>query len=111
MATTEDPQDAQEQTVHTLGLDTYIDLLATTSHFRALKIDGLFPQVLGHLNISPGNIAYVGHNYQREIKPAMAGGIFAIHLTETKHVSLANSPVRVNTLQKLQYILADGHID
>jgi putative hydrolase of the HAD superfamily len=106
---TEGPQDAQERTVQNLGLSAYIDFLATTNQFRVTKTNGLFPTVLGHLGISPGDMAYVGDNEQRDMEPAMAEGIFSIHLAEAKHVSLGASPPRINTLRKLQYIFSDEH--
>lgn len=108
---TEGPQDAQMRTVQALGLNGYIDFLATTNHFRVTKTNGLFSRVLEHLNISPGDIAYVGDDELRDMKPAMAEGIFSIHLSETKHVSLNTLPPRINTLRKLQYILADEDLE
>ncbi|KAL8365182.1 hypothetical protein RB595_004135 [Gaeumannomyces hyphopodioides] len=42
----------------------------------------------------------------RDMKPAMADGIFPIHLAEAKSVSLASFPPQVNTLKKLQVILS-----
>lgn len=104
---TEGPQDAQKRTVKGPGLDDYIDFLATTNHFLASKTNSLFPKVLGHLNISPHDIACIGDSEVRDMKPAMAEGIFSIYLAETEHVSLIASPPRINTLKKLQYILSD----
>jgi putative hydrolase of the HAD superfamily len=104
---TEGPQDAQERTVQGLGISDYIDFLATTNYFGVTKTNGLFPKVLEHLEISSGDIAYIGDNEQRDMEPAMAEGIFSIHLAETKHVSLNTFPPQVNTLNKLQYIVSD----
>lgn len=103
---TEGPQDAQERTVKDLGIDGYIDFLATTNHFRVTKLDGLFAQVLVYLGISPSDIAYVGDNEQRDMQPAMAEGILCIHLSEAEDISLDAFPPRINTLRKLQYILS-----
>ncbi|RYP82679.1 hypothetical protein DL769_001586 [Monosporascus sp. CRB-8-3] len=102
---TEGPQDAQERTVQGLGIGRYIDFLATTNHFGVTKTNGLFSKVMEHLGISPGDLAYVGDNEQRDMKPAMAEGIFSIHLAETKHVSLNTIPPQANTLSKLRHIL------
>ena len=104
---TEGPQDAQERTVQGLGIGADIDFLATTNHFQKTKTTGLFPTVLEHLGISPGDMAYIGDNEHRDMKPAMAEGIFSIHFAETKNVSLDTFPPRINTLRKLQYILSD----
>lgn len=67
---TEGPQDAQEITIQSLGIGGYIDFLATTNHFRVTKTNGLFPRVLEHLGVSPGDMAYVGDNEERDMKPA-----------------------------------------
>ena len=104
---TEGPQDAQERAVRGLGIDGFIDFLATTSHFRVAKTDGLFPRVLEHLCIAPGDIVYIGDNEERDMKPALAEGIFSIHLAEMKHVSFNTIPPTINTLRKLQYILSN----
>lgn len=103
---TEGPQDAQERTIEALGIAGYVDFLATTNHFRVAKTDGLFGKVLQHLDISPADMAYIGDSEQRDMEPATAEGIFCIHLAEAEHVSLDTNPPRVNTLRKLQYILA-----
>jgi FMN phosphatase YigB (HAD superfamily) len=101
------PQDAQERTVLGHGVGGCIDFLATTNRFQVTKTNGLFPKVLEHLGISPGDMAYFGDNAQRDMKPAMAEGIFSIHLAQTKHVSLNSFPPQINTLRKLQYILSN----
>ncbi|KAF7545376.1 hypothetical protein G7046_g9578 [Stylonectria norvegica] len=103
---TEGPQDAQDRTVNALGISCYIDFLATTNHFRVSKTDGLFSKVLEHLGISSSDIAYIGDNEQRDIKPATAEGIFSIHFAEEKNVSLTSLPPQINTLRKLQYVLS-----
>ena len=92
---TEGPQDAQERTVQGLSIGEYIDFLATTNHFRVTKTSGLFPRVLEYLGVSPGDMAYVGDNEQRDMKPAIAEGIFSIHLAETKHVFLNTFPPQI----------------
>ncbi|KAI0151593.1 HAD-superfamily hydrolase, subfamily IA, variant 1 [Xylariaceae sp. FL1272] len=105
---TEGPQDAQERTVKDLGIDKYIDLLATTNYFRLSKLDGLYPKVIQHLGVSPSDMAYVGDNEQRDMEPAMAEGILCFHLAEDQDVSLGTVPSQINTLRNLQYTLADG---
>lgn len=93
-----------------LGIAGYIDFLATTNHFRVTKTSGLFSKVLEHLGISPGDMAYIGDNEQRDMTPAMAEAIFSIHLAEKKHVSLNTLPPQVNTLRKLQCILLNDSL-
>jgi putative hydrolase of the HAD superfamily len=102
---TEGPQDAQDRTINALGIRGYVDYLATTNHFRASKTDGLFSKVIDHLGISSGDIAYIGDNEKRDMDPSMALGIFAVHLAESKNVSLSSFPPRINTLRKMQYII------
>ena len=87
VAITEGPQDAQEKrTVRGLGIEGCIDFLATANYLGVVKTDGLFLRVLEHLGVSPGDMAYIGGNEQRDIKPALAEGIFSIHLAEMKHL-------------------------
>ena len=104
---TKDPPDAQERTVQGLGIERCIDFLDTTSCLGVVKTGGLFPRVLEHLGVSPGDKAYIGANEQRDIKPALVEGIFSIHLAEMKHVSLNPILPQINTLRKLQIILSN----
>jgi HAD superfamily hydrolase (TIGR01549 family) len=103
---TEGPEDAQQRTVKALGIAHMIDFLATTNSFGVSKTAGLFKNVLAHLNITPADIAYVGDNADRDMAPAIAEGIYSIHYAEQKHFSLDTSPVMVNTLRKLEYIIS-----
>ncbi|KAI1350278.1 Haloacid dehalogenase-like hydrolase [Xylaria sp. FL0043] len=102
----EGPQDAQEWTVENLGLTTYVGFLATTNHFKVSKTNGLFSKVLETLEITPSEIAYVGDSEQRDIVPATAEGMFCFHFAEGKNCNLEASPPRINTLNKLEYILS-----
>ena len=103
---TEGPQDAQERTLQDLGIATKIDFLATTNFFLVTKTNGLYQKVLEHLNISAADMVYVGDNEQRDMKPAIAEGIFCIHFDETKPLSLNSRPPRINNLKILDYILS-----
>jgi putative hydrolase of the HAD superfamily len=98
---TEDPQDAQEWTIENLGISSRVDFIATTNHFKVTKTDRLFPRVLEPLGIDPPEIAYVGDNEKRDMKPAMAEGILSFHLAENRNCDLNASPPRINTLNKL----------
>lgn len=104
---TEGPQDAQERTVEALGINDYIDFLATTNYFGVPKTDGLFGKVLNHLGITAADIVYVGDSKERDIEPATKEGILAIHLDEANNIALGDSPPRINTLRKLEYILSE----
>lgn len=104
---TEGPHDAQERTLHRLGIDKYIDFLATTNHFGVGKTDGLFPLVLDHSGVIPDDMVYIGDNEDRDMTPALAEGIFSVHLAETEHVSFNTIPPKINTLRKLQHILSN----
>lgn len=103
---TEGPQDAQERTVKGHSIEGYIDFLATSSYFGVVKTGGLFPRVLAHLGVSPDDMANINDNEQRDMKPALAEGIYLIHLAEIEGVSLNTMPPRINTLRILQCILS-----
>ncbi|KAI0448413.1 Haloacid dehalogenase-like hydrolase [Xylaria acuta] len=102
---TEGPQDAQEWTVENLGISPYIDFLATTNHFKISKTDRLFTKVSEKLGITSSEIAYVGDNEHRDMKPAIAEGILSFHLDESLNCNLEVYPPRINTLNKLEHIL------
>lgn len=102
---TEGPQDAQEWTLKKLGIWDYVDFLATTSKLGVSKIDGLLHKVLQTLEIPAVDLAYSGDNWDRDIVPAMAEGVFAIHYSEDDSVSLDSNPLRLNMWQKLEFIL------
>ncbi|GKT40364.1 glyceraldehyde 3-phosphate phosphatase [Colletotrichum spaethianum] len=103
---TEGPQDAQERTVRNLGVADHIDFLATTNYFGLPKTEGLFPKVLSHLGITAADMVYVGDSELRDMEPAMAGGIFCIHLNEAAQASWASHPPRIKSLRNLEQVLA-----
>ena len=108
---TEGPHDAQARTMQGLGIEGYIDFLATINRFGVAKTAGLFSRVLEHLGVPLGDIACVGDNEQRDMKPALAEGIFTIHFAEIKHISLNTIRPQINSRRKLQYILSnDRHL-
>lgn len=98
---TEGPQDAQVWTLDELGLTGYVDLLATSNHFKVSKTNGLLGTVLEHLGIPPSDMAYIGDSEERDIKPARDIGIFCIHFSERKNCNLETDRPRVNTLNKV----------
>ncbi|KAH7235648.1 HAD-like domain-containing protein [Fusarium tricinctum] len=102
---TEGPQDAQERAVRDLGIDKYIDFLATTNYFGVAKISGLFAKVLDHLGIQPQDIVYVGDSQPRDIEPATKEGIYAIHLHEDQTEPLVLHPPSVNSLDVLARLI------
>lgn len=102
---TEGPQDAQERTVRALGLEPYIDFLATTNRFGCAKTTGLFARVMDHLDIAADDIVFIGDSWQRDMEPAMAEGILSIHLDESKTTDLGVSPPVIASLSELQQIL------
>lgn len=108
---TEGPQDAQERAVRDLGIANYIDFLATTNRFGVAKTSGLFRKVLNHLAIQPSDIIYVGDSKERDVEPATAEGIYAIHLREDQTVSLGLNPPSINSLEVLaQIVPLSGHV-
>ncbi|KLO83878.1 uncharacterized protein FFB20_05268 [Fusarium fujikuroi] len=102
---TEGPQDAQQRAVGDLGIDKYIDFLATTNFFGVAKIDGLFGKVLDHLQITPQDIAYIGDSQERDIEPATKEGILAIHLHEAQTAPLVLQPPSINSLEVLAKLI------
>lgn len=102
---TEGPQDAQEKTLKALELEPYINFLATTNHFGVAKTEGLFGRVLNHLQIEAKDMAFIGDSWKRDMEPAIAQGIFSIHLDESGTTALDDSPPRVDSLTRLQHIL------
>jgi FMN phosphatase YigB (HAD superfamily) len=103
---TEGPQDAQERTVQALGLEPYIDFLATTNRFGCAKTTGLFASVMDHLEIEADDIVFIGDSWQRDMEPTMAEGILSIHLDDSKATNLGASPPAVASLSELQHILS-----
>ncbi|KAL4724199.1 hypothetical protein ACLX1H_008812 [Fusarium chlamydosporum] len=102
---TEGPQDAQERAVRDLGIDKYIDFLATTNFFGVAKISGLFSKVLDHLKIDPHEIVFIGDSQQRDIEPATKEGIYAIHLNDDQAEPLVLEPPSVNSLDVLARLI------
>ncbi|KAM0244297.1 hypothetical protein ACHAP5_006413 [Fusarium lateritium] len=102
---TEGPQDAQERAVRDLGIDKYIDFLATTNYFGVAKISGLFRKVLDHLKIQPEDLVYAGDSQPRDIEPATKEGIYAIHLHEDQTEPLVLHPPSVNSLDVLARLI------
>jgi putative hydrolase of the HAD superfamily len=92
---TEGPEDAQQRTVHELGIADMIDFLATTNSFGVSKTAGLFNKVLGHLHIIAADMVYIGDNEDRAMTPALAEGICSIHYAEQKHFLLDANPVKI----------------
>ncbi|KAF7548976.1 hypothetical protein G7Z17_g6706 [Cylindrodendrum hubeiense] len=102
---TEGPQDAQERALRDLGISEYVDFLATTNHFGVSKTSGLFLKVLDQLAIQAHEIAYVGDSIERDIAPATAEGIYAIHLDEKQSSRLTQEPVTINSLVVLESLV------
>lgn len=103
---TEGPQDAQERTVRALGLEPYVDFLATTNRFGCAKTAGLFARVMDHLEIKADDIVFIGDSWQRDMEPAMAEGILSIHLDGSKTTDLGASPPVIASLGELQQTLS-----
>lgn len=102
---TEGPQDAQERTIKRLRIAEHIDFLATTNFFGVSKVDGLFPKVLGHLNIAPSDIAYVGDSKERDMRPAHGTGICCIQFSPNEEAMLESETPRINKMNLLNNLL------
>lgn len=102
---TEGPEDAQIRTLRQLGIHDQVDFLATTNRFRTSKVDGLLRRVLEAIGASANEVVCIGDSWPRDMEPAMAEKVFAVHFSERRNVSLDQVPVRVNTLLKVQWLL------
>ena len=102
---TEGSKDAQQWTLEKLGIKDHVDELITTNRIGRANVDGLFGLVLEHLKLDAQEMVYLGDNWERDVVPARAEGILAIHYSEAKSVSLDVMDLRINTLQKLENIL------
>ncbi|KAF7862694.1 hypothetical protein EAF04_007567 [Stromatinia cepivora] len=105
---TEGPQDAQERTLKGLGISGFVDFLATTNYFGVSKIDGLFSKVLGFLDVKSDDMVYIGDSEVRDMKPAMAEGIFSIHFSEMEDGCLDLCPLKINRWRELRDVLFDA---
>lgn len=102
---TEGPHDAQQRAIRALGVEDYVDYLATTGKLGVSKVDGLFQHVLTHREIDAGDLVYIGDSQQRDMEPALAAGIFCVHLDETGDMCLSSTPPRVTSLSKIEHLL------
>ncbi len=105
---TEGPEDAQLWTVQELGITHLVDFLATTNKFRTSKVDGLLGRVLQELEVEAQDAVLVGDNWARDIEPAVAEGVFAVHYSEAENVELgleSRGIIKVNTLLKVKFLV------
>ena len=105
---TEGPQDAQEWTLEKLGLAEHMDFLATSNKYGISKTTGLFTEVLKELKIKGEEMVFVGDSYERDVVPAIAEGILAIHYQENGRSSLNCKPFRIKSLETLEDLLGEG---
>ena len=101
---TEGPHDAQERALKTLGIAHMVDFLATTNRFGVSKKHGLFGEVLRYLGLSKDDMVVVGDSYERDIVPATADGIMAVHYVG-EVADLEGEVVKIDSLQTLEGLL------
>ncbi len=75
---TERPHDSAEHALDCLGLTSMVDLLVTTGGERLSKPDGLFSRALERMDTTETDIALIGDNLERDIRPAITAGMNAI---------------------------------
>lgn len=85
---TEGPKDAQEWTLHELGLEPYVDVVVTSNEIGKSKFEGLIAEVLRIHHISVKDMVYIGDNETRDIIPTVQEGIMAIHYNEQEESRL-----------------------
>ncbi|KAL4928956.1 HAD family hydrolase [Aspergillus undulatus] len=79
---TEGPRDAQEWTLERLGLSPYVDILVTSNEVGRTKADGLVGEAIRDAGLDPKEGIYMGDNRERDVLPAIARGIEAVHYDE-----------------------------
>ncbi|KAL4948908.1 HAD-like domain-containing protein [Aspergillus filifer] len=79
---TEGPRDAQEWTLEQLGVLPYVDILSTSNDVGKTKVDGLVGQVIRGAGLNLKDGVYIGDDRKRDILPAIAEGIDAVHYSE-----------------------------
>ena len=104
---TEGPTDAQEWTIHELGLEPFVDVLITTNEIGRSKVDGLFGAVLDKYEINAEEIVYFGDNPVRDTQAAKQSGILAILYDEKKASNLDDlNALSINSWEELQKLLS-----
>ena len=108
----EGPEDAQLWTVQKLGIAHLVDYLATKNKFRTSKVDGLLGTVLRELEVEARDAVLIGDNWARDIEPAVAEEVFAVHYRGGENIELVlesegwrRGIVKVNTLLKLKFLV------
>ncbi|PLB46356.1 HAD-like protein [Aspergillus steynii IBT 23096] len=106
---TEGPWDAQDWTIEQLGLKDYVDVLVTSNELKTSKTDGLFGQVLRKYDIPASQMIYIGDNELRDILPAEAEGIMAIHVSENSRVCVdpEQGSIKIDALTRLMCLFND----
>lgn len=63
--------------------------------------------VLEALGASAKDAVYIGDSWPRDMEPAIVieEEVYAIHYSEMENIPLDQTPVRVNTLKKVQFML------
>lgn len=107
---TEGTQDGATTTLKQLGIASYMDFVGSASTLGK-KPGPMFGKALKTLSIQAADMAYIASNRAGDLKPASAHGIFTIHLAERRDVDLDADVPRINTLNKLQFILEDRDVE
>lgn len=91
-----------EQAFNRVGLSQYISGYFCKDNLGVSKgTPEFFSAILAKLNESAENIAMVGDNLEKDIKPALAVGIQAIWLTKNSTVSTLRNIKTINQLSEL----------
>ena len=105
MVISEGPHDAQETTLHRLGIASFVDLLVTSSQERMTKRDGLFRQALERVDCAGDQLVFAGDSIESDIVPAVALGINAVYVGA--EAALPPGILRISSLLELESMLPD----
>ena len=85
-----------------VNLSQYISGYFCKSNMGLTKgSDGFIEAIIAKLNISKNNVAMVGNNFEKDIKPAIAVGLKSFWLTANAPHSIANNITVIKNLSDL----------
>jgi FMN phosphatase YigB (HAD superfamily) len=101
---------ACEQFLHDAGVD--VDCIGTSEGWGASKpAPEFFARIVAESGFEPGEIAYVGDRIDNDVDPAVAAGMFAVHIRRGPWGWLQQgrerAHARIDSLAELPGVLAD----
>ncbi len=109
MVVSEGPHDAQETTLHRLGIASYVDLLVTSSKEGVTKQGGLFERALSQAACPPDGLVFTGDSVENDIVPAAALGIGTVYIGP--ETALPPGVPRITSLLELERAIPGAPMD